>query len=242
MKDIFNLNNKIAVITGGCGQLGQEFAYALCSYGAKVALIDLLENPKKKKKGLDEFLSSKNAKFFKIDITNKSDLFTARNQIEKLWGIPDILINAAAIDSPPDAPVNENGPFEYYPEESLNKIIDVNIKGTVYCCQVFGEAMVKKGKGSIINISSIYGLVSPNQDIYAYKRKNGKEWYKPSAYALTKSSIFNLTRYLATYWAKKGVRVNTLTPAGIFNNQDKEFLDEYTKKESRLAEWQILMN
>ena len=89
--------------------------------------------------------------------------------------------------------------------------------------------MAKNNYGSIINIASIYAIVSPNQDIYEYKRKNGQLWYKPASYAVTKSAILNLTRYLAIYWAKKNVRVNTLSPAGIFNNQDKEFLDEYNK-------------
>ena len=81
----------------------------------------------------------------------------------------------------------------------------------------------------VINISSIYGLVSPRQDIYEFRRKNGKTYYKPSAYSVSKSSIYNLTRYLATYWAKSNIRVNTLTFAGIFNNQPKEFLKEYSK-------------
>lgn len=90
--------------------------------------------------------------------------------------------------------------------------------------------MVKNGGGSIINISSIYGIGSPNQDIYEYKRKAGVEWYKPAPYAITKSAILNLTRYLATYWARKNVRVNTLSPAGIFNNQDVKFLEEYCKR------------
>ena len=89
--------------------------------------------------------------------------------------------------------------------------------------------MVNQNYGVIINISSIYGLVSPRQDIYNFRRKNGKTYFKPSAYSVSKSSIYNLTRYLATYWAKSNIRVNTLTFAGIFNNQPKEFLKEYSK-------------
>ena len=150
--------------------------------------------------------------------------------IKKDLGIPSILINNAGIDSPPGADAEENVLFENYPEESLDKVIDVNLKGVFICSQVFGGEMAKNNYGSIINIASVYGIVSPNQDIYEYKRKNGQLWYKPASYAVTKSAILNLTRYLATYWAKKNVRVNTLSPAGIFNNQDKEFLDEYKKR------------
>ena len=90
--------------------------------------------------------------------------------------------------------------------------------------------MAKVGKGSIINISSIYGLVSPDQSIYEYKRKNGEDFYKPVAYSASKSGVLNLTRYLSSYWAKKNVRVNSLTIAGVFNNQDPIFLNEYTSR------------
>src|SRR5574341_184541 len=95
------------------------------------------------------------------------------------------------------------------------------------CCQAVGGAMARAGRGSIVNISSIYGLVSPNQTIYEYRRASGQQFYKPVAYSVSKSALLNLTRYLATYWAGKGVRVNTLTFAGVFNNQDERFLEAY---------------
>lgn len=224
MEDLFSLKNKIAVLTGGLGQLGRQYAAALVAYGAKVAIIDVVDKP------ADDCLKNDAIKIFKADITNRTELEKVLKDISAVWGVPNILINNAALDSPPSAPPTENGPFESYPEESLDKIMAVNLKGTFLCCQVFGGEMATKGEGSIINISSIYGLGSPQQDIYAYKRKAGQAWYKPAPYALTKSGILNLTRYLATYWAKKGVRVNTLSPAGIFNNQDAEFLQEYEKR------------
>ena len=90
--------------------------------------------------------------------------------------------------------------------------------------------MAEQNYGSIINISSIYGLVSPDQNLYDYRRKNGDDFYKPIAYSVSKSGILNLTRYLSTYWAKKMVRVNSLTLAGVFNDQDKDFLDAYTSR------------
>lgn len=225
-----SLKNVVSVITGGCGQLGQEFAVKLVEAGSKVIILDLIDEPKKSNPRFTELASIKEIVFYEVDITDKPTLLSALEKIKKDIGIPSVLINNAAIDSPPDAPFEENGPFESYPEKSLDDIINVNIKGTFYCCQVFGSEMAKHKKGSIINISSIYGNVSPVQDIYAYKRKNGKQWFKPAAYGLTKAAIINLTQYLATYWAKDGIRVNAISPAGIFNQQDQEFLDAYLQR------------
>src|SRR3970282_2138341 len=102
--------------------------------------------------------------------------------------------------------------------------------GTFLCCQVVGGAMAQEGRGSIVNVSSIYGLLSPVQDLYAFRREGGETFVKPVAYSVSKSAILNLTRYLATYWAKAGVRVNTLTLAGGWKNQRQEFLDAYTAR------------
>ena len=148
-------------------------------------------------------------------------------QITSKFGTPTVIVNNAAIDSPPSAPLEENGPFEDYPEESWDKVIDVNLKGVYLCCQVFGAVMAKAGKGSIINIASIYGVVAPDQNLYDYRRARGEVFYKPIAYSVSKSGILNLTRYLAVYWAKQNVRVNSLTIAGVFNNQEQAFLDAY---------------
>jgi len=109
-------------------------------------------------------------------------------------------------------------------------MLDVNVKGVVYCCQVFGAAMAGAGRGSIVNISSIYGILSPDQGLYQYRRDRGEEFYKPVGYSVTKSALINLTRYLAVYWGKAAVRVNTLTFAGVFANQEPAFLEPYTLK------------
>jgi NAD(P)-dependent dehydrogenase (short-subunit alcohol dehydrogenase family) len=108
--------------------------------------------------------------------------------------------------------------------------MDVNVKGTLLCCQVVGAAMAGEGRGSIVNVSSIYGMLSPQQDVYEFRRREGESFTKPVAYSVSKSAILNLTRYLATYWAKDGVRVNTLTLAGVFDDQPQEFLDAYTPR------------
>ena len=230
MKDLFSLKDKIAVITGGLGQLGQQFSVTLVDYGAKVAVIDLSEAVKPRLSQFSRYQRDAKIICYPGDITNRESLTAILTEILKTWGDPHILINNAAIDSPPDAPISENGPFETYPESSLERIMDVNLKGTFITCQVFGECMAKNRRGSIINVGSIYGLVSPNQEIYEYKRTKNEQFFKPAPYSLTKSGIYNFTRYLATYWAQKGVRVNTITPGGIFNNQPNAFLAEYCRR------------
>jgi len=104
------------------------------------------------------------------------------------------------------------------------------VKGTLLCCQVVGAAMARERRGSIVNVSSVYGLLSPQQDLYEFRRQGGESFTKPVAYSVSKSAILNLTRYLATYWAKSGVRVNTLTLAGVFDDQPEEFLEAYTER------------
>jgi NAD(P)-dependent dehydrogenase (short-subunit alcohol dehydrogenase family) len=108
--------------------------------------------------------------------------------------------------------------------------MDVNVKGVFLTCKIFGSLMSKNNRGSIINISSIYGVVSPDQSLYEYRRKRGEVFFKPIAYAASKSALLNLTRYLAVYWAKTNVRVNTLVISGVYNGQEEEFVDAYTNR------------
>jgi len=105
--------------------------------------------------------------------------------------------------------------------------MDVNVKGVFLACQIIGGAMAEAGRGSIVNVSSTYGVLSPDQNLYEYRKEQGKGFFKPVAYSASKSALLNLTRYLATYWAPNGVRVNTITLGGVFNNQDDRFLEGY---------------
>ncbi len=220
-KPMFDLRGRVAVVTGGLGQLGREFSGALISHGARVAIIDTAE-------AVDLPTAwGERAAVFAADVTDIDSLAEANSAISERWETPQILVNAAALDSPPDAPHGENGPFESYPGASFDRVMEVNVKGVALCCQIFGGAMAEAGRGSVINISSIYGAVSPDQRIYEYRRRDGEEFYKPVAYSASKSALMNLTRYLATYWAPRNVRVNTLTMGGVFNGQDAEFLDGY---------------
>lgn len=225
---LFSVSDKTVVITGGLGQLGRQYTVALASRGARVAVFDLRIPDAAV---ITEQFASPDGEiaFFAVDITSRPSLEQGLAAVTERWDIPHVLINNAALDSPPDAPAEETGPFETYPEASWDAVIDVNLKGMFLCCQVIGGAMAEAGRGSIINIGSIYGLGSPNQSIYHYREiRDGKPFFKPVAYSASKSGVLNLTRYLAVYWAKKGVRVNTLTLAGVFNNQDQQFLENYT--------------
>jgi NAD(P)-dependent dehydrogenase (short-subunit alcohol dehydrogenase family) len=228
--DLFCVRDKIIIITGGLGQLGQQFSRALVDRGAKVAIFDMQTDGQSLSKCFGESYKKERLLALSVDVTRRDSIQDGLEQVNAKWGIPSALINNAALDSPPDAPVEENGPFEVYPESSWDKIMKVNVKGIFLCCQVIGGQMAASNRGTIVNISSIYGMVSPDQRIYQYRRKGGATFFKPIAYSASKSSLLNITRYLATYWADRNVRVNTLTFAGVFNNQDQEFLDGYCSK------------
>jgi len=222
--NLFGVEKKVVLITGVAGQLGAEYARAFLQHGALVAGLGLRKSPRCEKLQ-QEF--SEGFIFLSGDITSRDSLLQVQAEVSRGWGPPTVLINNAAIDSPPSSDSRENGPFEDYPESSWDKVLEVNLKGAYLCCQVFGSAMAKKGSGSIINVASIYGLVSPDQSLYEYRRRQGQEFYKPVAYSASKSGLLNLTRYLAVYWAKQKVRVNTLTIAGVANHQDQSFLQAY---------------
>lgn len=226
-KNLFDISQDVVLITGVSGQLGSEYARSFLLGGAKVIGLDVASSVRSE--GLArEFAETYS--FVAADVSIKASLLDALEKSKGHFGAPTVLINNAAIDSPPSALSEENGPFEDYPESSWDKVIDVNLKGVYLCCQVFGPEMAKRGKGSIINVSSIYGIVSPDQALYDYRRKRGEVFYKPVAYSASKSGVLNLTRYLAVYWAKNGVRVNSLTIAGVSNNQDQAFLDSYCNR------------
>ncbi|MHA1313172.1 MAG: SDR family oxidoreductase [Candidatus Helarchaeota archaeon] len=228
MIKLFDLTGKIAIVTGGLGQLGTQYTKILLEAGAKVAVFDI-----KIDKLNSFYLSNKdnpNLEIIKVDITKKKSIKDGTKNVIEKFGVPSILINNAALDTPPGNPAAENGPFEEYPESFLDKTYAVNLKGMIFCCQVIGKIMAENQHGSIINISSIYGYISPDQRIYEYLEKDGNKFFKPISYSVTKAAVLNLTRYLATYWAGKKVRVNSLTLGGVFNNQDEEFLKGYCQR------------
>ena len=222
-RDLFSVEGKVVVVTGGRGQLGRQYTRALVARGARVAVFDLpgAPAPAAEPPEADSVMS------VGVDVTRRESIEAGLAEVAARWGAPHALINNAALDSPPGAPAGENGPFETYPGDSWDRVMEVNAKGVFLCCQVVGGRMAEEGRGVVVNISSIYGLVSPDQRLYEYRRAGGDPFFKPVAYSASKSALLNLTRYLATYWAGRGVRVNTLTLAGVFNDQDGRFLEGY---------------
>ena len=225
----FDFTGELAVITGGCGKLGSEYAKALLGAGAQVALIDLHTD-------LPAALRADSERgaliALRADITDKAQVDAAFATVVETFGAPSILINNGGIDVPPDAPVTENGPFEDYPESSWDSVMRSHLRGAFLVSQAFIRA-VRAGGGSraaIINVSSIYGLVSPDQSLYQYRRAGGEMFYKPVAYSVAKSGMLNFTRWLAEYGAPLGVRVNTLVLGGVDNGQDSAFVEQYGKR------------
>ena len=232
---LFSVAGKICIVTGGLGQIGKNMAEEFYNRDAKVAIFARNVKPEKVESifPADKFDYNR-IKFYAVDINKKETIEAALDAIEKDYGgVPDVLVNNAGIDTQPSAPPEVSGPFEKFPEEVFREVVDTNLVGTFLCCQAVGARMVAAGKsGSIINVGSIYGMLSPIQDIYKYKEeRTGIPFIKPVAYSAAKSGIYNLTRYLATYWGKKGIRVNTLTPAGVWRDtQDETFIANFTAR------------
>lgn len=231
MTDIFSVRDKVIVVTGGLGQLGTQFSTWLASQGAKVAIYSRrpfsVAQTEAKFPGLSERIF-----VYEASVQDKDALEAATVDLEKRWGTPDVLLNNAGIDSKPSGSADQNGPFETYPRKYWDEVIDVNLTGVMQCCQVIGSRMAEKRRGSIINVGSMYGMVSPNQALYAYREKrDGVPFIKAVPYAASKAGLLNLTRYLATYWAPKNVRVNTVTFGGVkTGNFDKEFIDAFLQR------------
>lgn len=215
---MFSVKDKIIIITGGLGLLGRQFAHHLVEQGAKITIFDIIEHDITK---TNIFFSGEDYLVLQVDVTNKESIKEGLGYVKNRWGVPDGLVNCAAIDFPPD---KHQGDFDNYPVADWDRVMDVNVKGVFLCCQVIGTEMAKLSRGSIINIGSTYGMVSPDQRIYEGK------FVKPISYVASKSALLNMTRYLATYWGKKNIRVNTLTFGGVFNNQDEEFVKNYEEK------------
>ena len=155
---LFDLEGRIAIVTGGMGQLGQVYLAGLAERGMRVASFDVVDTT-----------VPEGGLAFRVDVTDRSSIERGLADVVSEWGVPHLLVNNAALDSPPDAPAEEVGPFEEYPETSFDAVMDVNVKGTFLCCQAVGAAMAREGRGSIVNVSSVYGLLSPVQDLYAFR-------------------------------------------------------------------------
>ncbi|WP_298040124.1 SDR family oxidoreductase [uncultured Microbacterium sp.] len=230
---LFGLQGRIALVTGGFGQIGAEFVRALHARGARVAVSSRRQiNDAAQRLGLDG-ADGTTLMAIEMDITDQRSVDAALDRVEAEWGVPTIVVNNAGIDTQPSAPPEVSGPFEQFPADVFREVVETNLVGTFLVTQSAGRRMRAAGaEGSIINIGSIYGMVSPVQDIYAYKEEQtGVPFIKPVAYSAAKSGLYNLTRYCATYWGKAGIRVNTLTPSGVRRDtQDATFQANYTER------------
>lgn len=208
------------MITGGGGLLATEHALALNEFGARIILADInLDKAETVKNDLSE--QNCEADFIVCDVTSKESWEKTLQYILDKYGKIDILINNAGFTNQSKSK-NFDASFENFPLEDWNAIMNVNLTGTFLGCQIIGAQMLRQESGSIINIASLYGVVSPNHKIYP-----GTGISQPVAYSVSKHGVVSLTKYLATLWAEKGIRVNSLTPGGIFNGHEGLFLERF---------------
>lgn len=215
--ELFDLSGKVAIITGGDGLLGSQMSIALAEAGAHVVLASL--DPFRCKE--QAALISENyaeAIGLELDQTDPDSVARMVQSTFDTFGRIDVLVNNAAWNAP-------GGLVELLTDEEWNSFFSVNAWGVFLCCQAVGEVMKQQRKGSIINIASIYGVVSPDQRIYGQSGLNSA-----LPYGASKAAVIQMTRYLATYWAEYGIRVNSITPGGFFNNQDPEFVRNYCSR------------
>ncbi len=236
LSEQFLLNDKTAVVTGALGLIGRQHCIALADAGANVVVCDLDRD------ACEEFAAQLPtwSTGVMLDITDVQSVKALRTNILQRYGHIDVLVNNAAINDMVEQPINapdsskrnsKNNPsmFENYPVELFRKVLDVNITGMFISSQVLGAEMAKQGGGSIINIASTYGIVAPDQSLYM-KPDGSQKFFKSAVYPAAKGAVISFTRFLATYWGKNGVRVNTLSPGGVENGQDEFFIQNYSRK------------
>lgn len=227
MKNLFDLTGKVVVITGAVGLLGKRHAEAIAAAGGTPVLIDLFQEP------VDTFAEQLNARYnsnsvgFTADISSEEHVAVTCDKIVRVFGKVDILINNAANNPKVDSSglIKNESRLENFPVEIWNKDIAVGLTGAFLCAKHFGQEMVKSGGGNIINISSDLGVIAPDQRLYRKDEvPDDSQSVKPVTYSVIKTGLIGLTRYLATYWADKGVRCNALCPGGVYNDQGEHFV------------------
>lgn len=216
------LEGKVAIVTGSLGLLGRSHCEALHARGATVVVTDL-----------DEAACGDFAARFERslaiggDVTDRAALESIRDRVLDRFGRIDVLVNNAAINDRFEAPHPDLTRFERFPLEAWNRSLSVNLTGMFLASQVLGTVMAEAGRGSIINVASTYGMVAPDQSLYV--RPDGTQsFFKSPAYPTTKGAVLAFTRYLASYWGRSGVRVNSLSPGGVENGQDGWFVESYS--------------
>lgn len=218
----FSLDGKVIVVTGAAGILGEHFCRELLRDGARVIAIDASEEALGRlcDQLLDERLST-----YCADVRDRAAIEKIHTDVHVKFGRVDGLLNNAATKSP-----NFFESFESFPVEDWEHVMSVNLTGALVCSQVFGGSMAAAGSGSVVNVLSIYGVVAPDQRIYEGSEYLGRPINTPAVYSASKAGLWGLTSYLSSYWGAKGVRVNALTPGGIYSGQNQTFVDRYSQR------------
>jgi NAD(P)-dependent dehydrogenase (short-subunit alcohol dehydrogenase family) len=229
----FSLAGRIAVVTGAAGLLGREHCRALADAGALVVATDLAEAACAEVEQQLKAEGRSAVRGIPADITDPASLARLRDEVLLTGDRIDVLVNNAALNEKVEAPgVGEENAtrFEHFPVERFRQMLEVNVTGTFLTCQILGAEMARRGRGSIINIASTYGLVAPDQRIYR-RRDGSQSFWKSAGYPASKGAVLAFTRFLAAYWADRGVRVNSLAPGGVGHAaQDPDFALAYASR------------
>jgi NAD(P)-dependent dehydrogenase (short-subunit alcohol dehydrogenase family) len=218
---MFRLDGQVAIVTGAAGLLGVQHAIALSDFGAHIVLTDLkVESCQHTASQLAEH-GGVQAMAWQCDVTQRTSWQALLERVMAHFGQVDILVNNAAFTTESRS-AHYDAPFPDFPLEDWQQILAVNLTGTFLGCQVIGSQMLAQRSGSIINMASLYGVVSPNHRMYP---ETGI--HQPVAYSVSKAGVIALTRYLATLWAEQGVRVNCITPGGVYNQHPDVFAGRY---------------
>jgi len=229
LNNLFSLEGEVGVVTGGLGKLGPIWVETLLDAGATVLALDRPGQQISEQFGeIKRRYEDNRLRLAYADVSDRLALKAVCKECLQTFGVPSILVNNAGIDRPPDKSA-EGSLLEDIPLEENLKIFEVNAVGLFLVTQVFGSEMVKAGRGSVINIGSLYASVSPDLRFYDHIQ-NDPPFLKPPAYGASKAAVVNLTKYLATHWAPRGVRVNALSPGGVLGDQDEQFKRKFCNR------------
>lgn len=226
----YKMDDRVVIITGGAGMLGKAYSRTLAAAGAHVVIVDIDGSSAEKLAEEVSLASGREALGLGVDIADPEAVKAMTSTVLEHFGRIDVLVNNAAINPKFDKEhAGEHGnTFEDFPFEQWQEALSVNVGGMFLCSQAVAETMRQAGKGVIINVSSTYGISGPDQRLY--QRKGQPPQYKPVTYTVSKAAAVGLTKYLATYFAGTGIRVNTLTPGGVFADHDDEFVQRYSSR------------
>jgi NAD(P)-dependent dehydrogenase (short-subunit alcohol dehydrogenase family) len=232
IQEKFDLKGRTAIVTGGAGLLGRQFCKTLAEAGAAVAVLDLEESGSEQV-STDLAATGMRAAAVTCDLRSLDSIHSAVERVRSIFGTIDILVNSAALDPKFDSTATAKGiapgSFEDFPLEQWNAALQVNLTGTFLMTQACAKSMLDQAaRGSIINICSTYGLNGPDQRLYV--RDGKRVAYKPVYYTVTKAGVLGFTRYLAAYYAGTEIRVNALTPGGVFNDHEAYFVQNYSSR------------